>query len=270
MEHVPSLESLSLSKAHWVDVANLWKRLAHQPIHDPEFCLDLVFEHIATRFDCHHFGLIVAYKSYPGEDSPMRGWRPAQVHNITSSTTQSTSVDQWSKDIENLSKDISTTTLITYEGKHRTLLREDIMGDAPWSDAVCYESFMFFGTEDRLVSGLPITPMVEVYLLFDRSGDVAPFDHHARDYIHAVVSGLVPYGRRFAISFGLYDGLTPLTPRERQVLLFLLEHYSEKEIAALLGLTRQTVHQYVVSIYRKFQVNSRPEIVALWLEGFEP
>jgi DNA-binding CsgD family transcriptional regulator len=56
--------------------------------------------------------------------------------------------------------------------------------------------------------------------------------------------------------------LADLTPRERQTLAQLLAGASEKEAARHLGLSRNTIHHYVVALYRHFHVYSRAELLA--------
>lgn len=56
-----------------------------------------------------------------------------------------------------------------------------------------------------------------------------------------------------------------LAPRVRQVLACLLEGDSDKQITARLGLGTHTVNQYVKAIFKHFHVNSRPELLALWV-----
>lgn len=58
---------------------------------------------------------------------------------------------------------------------------------------------------------------------------------------------------------------TTLTSVERRVLQGLLSGLSEKRIAAAQGHSYHTTHQYVTAIYRKFGVNSRAALMALWL-----
>ncbi len=55
---------------------------------------------------------------------------------------------------------------------------------------------------------------------------------------------------------------TGLGPREQQVLKFLVDGLSYKEIAAELGITTNTVGTYVRRIYEKLHVRSRREIVS--------
>lgn len=53
-----------------------------------------------------------------------------------------------------------------------------------------------------------------------------------------------------------------LSPRQEQVLEQLLAGRSEKEAAAGLGISRHTVHVYVKSLYARFGVHSRAELMS--------
>jgi DNA-binding CsgD family transcriptional regulator len=55
---------------------------------------------------------------------------------------------------------------------------------------------------------------------------------------------------------------TRLPPRVRETLQCLLEGDGEKQAAARMGLSRQTVHQYVKTLYRHYQAASRAELLA--------
>ena len=61
------------------------------------------------------------------------------------------------------------------------------------------------------------------------------------------------------------DELLRLRPRHQKILDLLLSGYHEKVIAAKLGLSQHTVHDYVKAIYRRFDVHSRGELMALWI-----
>jgi DNA-binding CsgD family transcriptional regulator len=60
-------------------------------------------------------------------------------------------------------------------------------------------------------------------------------------------------------------GGEPLSPRERQTLELLLTGHAEKQIANRLSISRHTVHVYVKSLYKRFEVNSRGELLARWV-----
>jgi DNA-binding CsgD family transcriptional regulator len=53
-----------------------------------------------------------------------------------------------------------------------------------------------------------------------------------------------------------------LSRRLRQTLACLLQGDSEKQVAARLGLSHSTIHQYVMTLYRRFGVQSRPQLLA--------
>jgi len=53
-----------------------------------------------------------------------------------------------------------------------------------------------------------------------------------------------------------------LSPRLRQTLACLTEGDSEKQIAARLGLSQTTTHEYVTALYRHFGVRSRAQLLA--------
>src|SRR5665213_4267203 len=56
-----------------------------------------------------------------------------------------------------------------------------------------------------------------------------------------------------------------LPPRVRQTLARLLAGDSEKQIAIHLQVSQHTVHVYVKTIYRSFDVNSRGELLSLFV-----
>ena len=61
------------------------------------------------------------------------------------------------------------------------------------------------------------------------------------------------------------DEINALPPRLRQTLVGLLQGDSEKQVAAKLQLSPHTVHVYVKSLYRRFRVASRGELLARWV-----
>jgi DNA-binding CsgD family transcriptional regulator len=59
--------------------------------------------------------------------------------------------------------------------------------------------------------------------------------------------------------------LAPLTPREGEVAVLIVEGLSDREIAERLSLSRYTVQQYVKRIYRALEVDSRVGLTRLLL-----
>ena len=61
-----------------------------------------------------------------------------------------------------------------------------------------------------------------------------------------------------------------LSPRAREVLAALVEGDGEKQIAARLGLSRHTVHDYLKALHRRFGVSSRGELLAAYRRSVRP
>jgi len=63
------------------------------------------------------------------------------------------------------------------------------------------------------------------------------------------------------------DVVTSLSPRQQQTLQYLLAGRSEKEIAEIMVLSRNTVHHHVKALHRHFGVSSRSELLAKWVRS---
>jgi two-component system, NarL family, response regulator DegU len=57
--------------------------------------------------------------------------------------------------------------------------------------------------------------------------------------------------------------LSPLTPREMEILKYIGQGFLNKQIAAELGISEQTIKNHVTSILRKLNANARTEAVVL-------
>ncbi len=57
--------------------------------------------------------------------------------------------------------------------------------------------------------------------------------------------------------------ISPLTPREIEILQFIAKGYLNKQIAAELGISEQTIKNHVTSILRKLNANARTEAVVV-------
>ena len=57
--------------------------------------------------------------------------------------------------------------------------------------------------------------------------------------------------------------MSPLTPREIEILQYIAEGYLNKQIAAELGISEQTIKNHVTSTLRKLNANARTEAVVV-------
>ena len=111
----------------------------------------------------------------------------------------------------------------------------------------------------------PVNKDAEFWFGIFRNLNQPPFTEADRDEIASILRSLKWFHRRLMLSHGLLVAATPLTPAERRVLHLLLTGLSEKLIAERLERSYHTTHESVTSIYRKFGVNNRAALMALWL-----
>jgi len=88
--------------------------------------------------------------------------------------------------------------------------------------------------------------------------DFSPREQRLLNFFHAELGPLI--GR--ALVSATEPGPEALSPRLRQTFACLLEGDSEKQVAARLGISYATAHQYVTALYRRFGVHSRGQLVA--------
>ncbi|MCK6602515.1 MAG: response regulator transcription factor [Bacteroidetes bacterium] len=60
---------------------------------------------------------------------------------------------------------------------------------------------------------------------------------------------------------------SPLTDREKEIVIGLVDGLSYQAIGNRMGITIETVRSYIKSIYRKLQVNSKSEVIRKSLQG---
>jgi DNA-binding CsgD family transcriptional regulator len=121
------------------------------------------------------------------------------------------------------------------------------------------------GVRDRMWVVFPVNRDAESYLVIDRMRSGRRFSAADAELAGYALRGIKWFHRQMLLSHGLPLAGTPLSAAERRVLLMLLGGRPEKEIAAALGLTPGTTHQYAVDVYRKLGVKGRTELAALWL-----
>jgi DNA-binding CsgD family transcriptional regulator len=99
-------------------------------------------------------------------------------------------------------------------------------------------------------------------IAFHRPWGDTPFTERERAIVDLVHRSQCLYKRNFTPD----ENSDAISPRQREVLAVLQAGRSEKEAAIELGLSRHTVHTHVKSIYRRYAVCSRAELLSLWLK----
>lgn len=148
--------------------------------------------------------------------------------------------------------------------------------DDVWDRACWYRSRTFnerhrpSGIDDYILSIVPV-PSLDLFhsLWVHRAVGEPPFDDRERallSLVHAEIGAII--GR--AVASACEPPLRGLTRRERDTLDALLTGDSEKQIAARLGISLATAHEYVVGVYRHYRVCSRAELMARFIGRAAP
>jgi DNA-binding CsgD family transcriptional regulator len=155
--------------------------------------------------------------------------------------------------------------IIDMSGSFRACRLCDVMS-AEWFDSPFYQSYyQNCGHRDAVYVAFPVNEDAESWFGLFRATGQPPFTTEERDTLAYALRGIKWFHRQLLLSHGLLVASTPLTTMERNVLQGLMTGLPEKEIAADLGQSFHTTHEYVTAIYRKFGVKNRPALMALWL-----
>jgi DNA-binding CsgD family transcriptional regulator len=141
--------------------------------------------------------------------------------------------------------------------------RSEMVADRVYYRSPVFDRYLRPGNvHHRLASILPTAGGGAICLLhlhrFHGDRDFSLRERALLDFFHREIGPLV--GR--ALVSAAEPTPEGLSPRLRQTLACLVEGDSEKQVAARLGVSRATAHQYVTELYRRFVVNSRGQLLA--------
>jgi DNA-binding CsgD family transcriptional regulator len=139
--------------------------------------------------------------------------------------------------------------------------------DSGWFQSVLVQRYLQpLGYVDCISSMWAATRDRAIFLLCHRREADRPFDEHDATLLSLMLRAAAPIVDRELFQASGADQFESLTAREREVLLMLLAGDSEKEIAAKLHRSVHTVHTFVRQLYRRFEVSSRGELMAMFID----
>ena len=256
-----------LQSKDWLNLARLWSEIVDHHLGQPEDALAHLRRMLRRHYSIYQLHAVICTRDRPAQDDPLFGWTPGIVYfdDITPAPYLKLG-QEWASELSNILEDPWCINHMRSAGEHRVSWRPHLLGETPWHKTRGGELMALTEVRDRLNATFAISPTLEVTFTLDAHLNQRDFVERDVHFAQALLLGLKPLALRMALSHGLLEGHDRLSPRERETLLLLLKGGSEKEIAEALGLSPKTIHQYVVSLYRKFNVRSRPELMALWLE----
>ena len=146
------------------------------------------------------------------------------------------------------------------------ILRQQRIENDDWYRNPHVETWLALGLDDSIASVHSFNGS-QVILGLRRSTGDRPFDQKSAALLECLNLNF-GWLYRDLQEHGLLDPATPsLPPRLEGILKVLLRGLAEKEMAQQLQLSSRTVHKYVEQVYRFYQVKSRPELMALWIQS---
>lgn len=196
---------------------------------------------------------------------PIKGWRPRVIQHLHPSLPLDDAALEQKEKLEQGVVDITTIRNVEGAGAFRANRLRDLV-DTEWFESPYYRAYyQSVGTADAIWVAFPVNEDAESWFGILRAPDHPSFSEAERDMIAYALRGIKWFHRQLMLSHGLLVVMTPLTPAERRVLHLLLTGLSEKLIAAELDRSYHTTHECVTAIFRKFGVNNRAALMALWL-----
>lgn len=150
-------------------------------------------------------------------------------------------------------------------GTFRSLRLRDVMRPA-WFDEEFYQTFHASrGFHDQLFVSFPLHEDYESFFGFQRVGVKKDFTATEEALAAYALRGIKWFHQQLALSYGLLIAERPLSTIQRQVIPLLLTERNEKQIADEIGKSVRSTHKHITEIFRKYGVNSRAGLMAVWL-----
>ncbi len=151
-----------------------------------------------------------------------------------------------------------------------TLLQNQMFPNPPTKDAVLANWQTTTGLADCILSVYPLGNHSFSAIGLHRRKGSPPFEPRHRAMVHVMFGQLDFLHRPGADVAANNNELYELTPREQQVLMYLLAGDQAKQVASKTQLSVHTVNDYVKRIYRHFSVSTRAELLTLFRSGGLP
>lgn len=251
-------------------VCRLWDELADFEAADSKRALLHLMKTVSAWINADNalwVGGVRMMRGVAARRDAQHGWRGRAVqhwrelHAITRRRAQLAIREQ------DVAPSMTTTALTARTGIFRSYrLHDGFVELAAFKHTAHYRIFYEdIGISDRMWTVFPVNRDAESYFIFDRYRREKKFRKADEELMAFVLRGVKWFHRQLMLQHGLLLAGSALTAAEQKIVSLLLTDKSEKEIAKELGRSFHTTHRHVSEIFRKFGVNSRAGLMALWL-----
>jgi DNA-binding CsgD family transcriptional regulator len=151
---------------------------------------------------------------------------------------------------------------------HNTVVRQDLLSESNAHELKVLNRWsQLSGMREAITSCYPLDPRTISALGFHRRAGKPPFTDRERCMVHIITSQIDWLHRAETDVPANTDKLLELSPRQREVLVHLMSGDSRKQIAGKLKLSEHTIADHMKAIYSNFNVNSRGELLSLFMSG---
>ncbi|MDO8934026.1 MAG: helix-turn-helix transcriptional regulator [Rhodocyclaceae bacterium] len=244
----------------------LWDALADFDAAQVDQALTCMLEGLCALVGAQNadwIGVVRLADTQPGD--PSGGWRPPAVHFLHANEKLAATVKEQSRRLNRPFINEVAAWIFDMAGRFRACRLCDVVAPEWFGSDVYRDYYRDCDREDAIYVAFPVNEDAESYFGIFRAVGQPRFTPQERDTVAYALRGIKWFHRQLLLSHGLLVARTPMTPVERRVLQGLLTGQTEKQVAADLGQSYHTTHEYVTAIYRKFGVNNRPALMALWL-----
>lgn len=246
------------------DIHTLWDELADFDAARADEAMDHLMDGLCRLVDAQNANWFGAVRLNDMHGDPVHGWRVRCFRYLHPAPALTDSAKAQIKNLDRGSVDVNTIRNANLAGSFRVNRAEDLTPG--WLESDYSERyFKAAGRADAIWAGIPVNDDAESYFGIFRDAGYPRFTPEERDIVGYALRGLKWFCRRQMLSHGLMVASSPLTATEREVLGGLLSGQLEKQIAGTLDQSYHTTHEYVTGIFRKFGVNNRAALMALWL-----
>jgi DNA-binding CsgD family transcriptional regulator len=153
--------------------------------------------------------------------------------------------------------------LVRLPGRLVTRTRRQLVPDGVWYRSAAFEYRRMNHVDHSLTSVYRLSGDDGAFSVISLERALGDRDFSQREqqlvrFFHAEIGPLIGH----ALVGATEPSPARLSLRLRETLACLLEGDSERQVAARLGLSPTTIHQYVTALYRHFQVRSRGQLLA--------
>ncbi|MDX1925337.1 MAG: helix-turn-helix transcriptional regulator [Pirellulaceae bacterium] len=151
---------------------------------------------------------------------------------------------------------------------HRSILcqRSQLVTSERWKSLTVSAIWNALGFDHFIIAAFPIGPVNYSAVGLHRRLGKPDFSDRDMTIVRLLI-GSVDWLHADSLPVEASEYALSLSPRERHVIVHLIQGDSRKEVAAKLGLSEHTVGDYLKEIYRKFGVNSRAELLSKFINA---